>query len=65
MRMRDVILFNEQKTVHNLSNSDFSIAIRSKCLPLAKVALEPKALGNVKRLDNTALDLLATRALAS
>jgi hypothetical protein len=28
-------------------------------LPLAKVALETKALGNAKRRDNTALDLLA------
>jgi hypothetical protein len=37
----------------------FSIANPQQIFPLAKVALEANALGNLKRRDNAPLDLLA------
>ena len=41
-----------------------SIANAQQVLPLAKVTVEPHALGNLKRRDETSLDLLAALSSA-
>ena len=56
VRMRDLMLGDEDR--HNPEDSKISIAYPQQVLPLAKVALEPLALGHLKRRDDATLDLL-------